>query len=98
MAMTPYLLASTALSAVTIGLLAILASVWLRNYRTFGSRLVLGLVVFTAVLLVENLTAIYFFFSTAMLYAGDPSVQLAVLVLRGLQLVAVGFLTWVTLQ
>jgi len=32
------------------------------------------------------------------LYAGDPGVQRAVLVLRGLQLVAVVFLTYVTVK
>jgi hypothetical protein len=32
------------------------------------------------------------------LYSGDPTVQQAVLVLRGLQLVAIGVLTYVTMQ
>ncbi len=53
---------------------------------------------FGAVLPVENLVAIYFFFSMADLYSGDPVVQQAVLVLRSLQLLAVAFLTYVTMQ
>jgi len=90
---------ATALSALTVVLLATLTVVWVNNYRTFGSTLILGLVAFSVVLLVENLVAIYFFlFSTEMLYAADPTIERVVTLLRGLQLLAVVFLTYVTLQ
>ena len=49
-------------------------------------------------MLVENLLAIYFFFSTGMLYSGDPFAQRALLSLRALQLFALGFLTYVTMR
>jgi hypothetical protein len=55
-------------------------------------------VTFGAVMLVENAMAVYFFFSMQSFYSGDPHVQQAVLVLRGLQLVAIGVLTYVTMQ
>jgi hypothetical protein len=93
--MNPIQIAS-GLAVVNILLLGLLTSVWIRNYRKFRSSLVLGLLAFALVMLAENVLALYYFFSMKMLYSGDPSVQQAVLVLRALQVVALGFLTWVT--
>jgi len=98
MAMNTTILAASALSTVSILLLLALTGVWIRNYRTFGSSLTLGLVAFGSAMLFENAVAIYFFLSTTMLYTGDPLVQRAVLTMRVLQLVAVAFLTYVTIQ
>ena len=96
--MGPWLTVATALAALNVVLLGALGVVWLRNYRTFRTNLILGLLAFVAVMLVENLLAVYFFFSTGMLYAGSPGVQGAVVVLRGLQFLALVFLTYVTMQ
>jgi hypothetical protein len=93
--MNPIQIAS-GLAVVNILLLGLLTVVWVRNYRTFRSSLVLGLLAFALVMLAENVVALYYFFSMKMLYSGDPSVQQAVLVLRAMQVVALGFLTWVT--
>ena len=60
--------------------------------------LLLGLIAFGSVMLVENLLAVYFFFSTGMLYSGDAFAQRALLSLRALQLFALGFLTYVTMR
>ena len=98
MAMEPTQLIASALSGLSILLLLVLVTVWIRNYRTFRSSLTLGLVAFGSVLLAENLLAIYFFFSTSMLYSGATAAQRALLVLRALQLFALGFLTYVTLE
>jgi len=89
---------ASALAVVNIVLLGLLTGVWVRNYRTFGTSLVAGLVAFGVVMLAENVVALYFFFSMKMLYSGDPTVQRAVLVLRGMQVVALAFLTWVTVK
>lgn len=89
---------ASSLSVVSILLLLGLVGVWVRNYRTFRSSMTLGLLAFGLVLLAENALAIYFFFSTNMLYSGDPLAQRALLTLRALQLCAVGFLTYVTMQ
>jgi len=48
--------------------------------------------------LVENLMAVYFFFSMGSLYSMNPLVGEAVLVLRALQFLAVVFLAYVTVQ
>jgi hypothetical protein len=89
---------ASALAAINAALLAALTTVWLRNYRAFRTGLVAGLVVFGAVMLIENAVAIYYFFSMQMLYSGDPGVQRAVAVLRALQALALGFLTYVTVK
>lgn len=98
MAMATPIMIATAFAAVNVLLLAALTVVWVRNYRTFRTPLVAGLLAFSVVLLAENALAIYYFFSMKMLYSGDPSVQSAVATLKGLQLVALGFLTWVTMK
>lgn len=98
MAMNTTIMIASVLSGLSILLLAGLLGVWIRNYRTFRTPLSLGLVAFGAVLLLENALAIYFFFSTSMLYSGDPFAQRAILVLRTLQLFAIGVLTYVTMQ
>ncbi len=90
---------ATAFSALTVVLLAILTAVWIDNYRTFRTNLILGLIAFGVVLLLENVVAIYFFlFSMEMLYAANPTIEWIVTLLRALQLLAVVFLTYVTLQ
>lgn len=96
MAMQATLMAATAVAALNGVLLLALTAIWTRNYRTFGSDMTLGLIVFAVVLLVENLTAIYYFLSQQSLYAQMEPIGTAVLVLRVLQFVALAFLTWVT--
>jgi hypothetical protein len=87
------------LSALNGALLAVLLTVWIRNYRQFGSTMVLGLVGFSAVLMVENLIAVFFFFrSMSMLYSSDPLVGQIVVAMRLLELLAIAFLTYVTVQ
>ncbi|MEZ3116458.1 hypothetical protein RYH80_11115 [Halobaculum sp. MBLA0147] len=98
MAMGQQILAASAVAGVNLLLLGVLLGVWLRNYRTFGTRFVLGLVGFAVALLVENGVALYYFFSMQSLYAGDPGVQTAVLVTRSVQFVAVATLTYVTVK
>jgi hypothetical protein len=84
-------------------LLALLASVWLRNYRQVRSKHTLGMVVFAALLFAENGFALYFYqldpllsvwFSTQV---PDPAWQ-AMLLFHVLETLAIGFLAWVTLD
>jgi len=96
MAMSTQLLVAGGLSIVNAVLLSVLTVIWLRNYRTFRTPLVLGLVAFAVVLLIENLVAIYFSFSMNMLYAATPAVHTVVAVLRTLQFVAIAILLFVT--
>jgi len=87
------------ITGINSALLAVLAAVWLENYREFRSTLLLGLLGFSAVLLVENLVSIAFFFSKMRtLYAMDPLVGQVVLGMRVLELLAVSLLTYATLK
>ena len=96
--MTTLLAVASALSGLNVVLLVALLVVWGRNYRTFRSRLTLGLSGFALVLLVENLVALFFFFDMGMLYAGSTLAQSTVLAMRALQFVALAFLTAVTVR
>jgi hypothetical protein len=98
MAMGPAITAAIAVAVVNAVLLVVLTVVWGRNYREFRSNLTLGLMAFAVVLLIENLVAVYFFFSMASLYSSDPLVGEVVAMLRGLQFVALVLLTYVTMK
>jgi hypothetical protein len=96
MQMNTFQMVAGILSVLNVGLLCVLGAIWVRNYRTFRTPLVLGLIAFAGVLLVENLVAVYFVFSMNMLYAASPAVHSVVAVLRGLEFLAVVILTYVT--
>ena len=96
--MTNEVTIATAFSGGNLLLLGALTFVWARNYRRFRTPLVLGLLVFSLVFMLENLVAVYFFFAEGMLYGSDPQVQSAVMVLRGLQFVALLSLVYVTMK
>ena len=96
--MQPQIQLASLLAGVNLVCLLVLTAVWARNYRRFRTTLVLGLLAFAVAMLVENALALYFFFTMQSLYSGDPHVQQAVLVLRALQLIAVGTLTYATLK
>ena len=89
---------ATALSAGNLLLLGILTYVWVNNYRTFRSTLVLGLLLFGLVFMLENLVVVYFFFAEEMLYGYEPIVHQVMLALRGLQFLALLSLVYVTLK
>jgi hypothetical protein len=97
-AMAPWLLAATGISVLNALMLAALTVVWIRNYRTFRTPMTAGLAAVGGLQLSENLVAVYFFVSTRMLYSGEAVAQQTVVVLRVLELLAVGFLTYVTMQ
>ena len=92
------LLTAVAMSVLNLALLSVLTYIWISNYREFGSPHILGLVIFAVALSAENIAAIYFYFSMDMLYATSPTAQRVVVLLRGLQLVALVALTWTTMK
>lgn len=89
-------------AAVNVVLLAGLSYVWGRNYGRFRSKHALGLALFGVVLLAENALALYLFYFHPVLSewiaAQAPIAHLAVGGLRLLELAALVFLTWVTLD
>ena len=87
------------LSALTVVLLLVLTATWIEAYREFRTPLVLGLVLFSLFLLVENSVALYFHFvAEEMFYVDEPTIGGVVALLRGLQLLAVAVFTYVSLS
>lgn len=87
-------------AGLNVTLLLLLGAVWLRSYRHHGARHTLGLLVFAAFLLVENLLWLYFYllhpaFRGWFLEAGTD-VQVGVALLCGLELVALVVLARIT--
>jgi len=88
---------------LTLLLLAALGAVWARNYWHIRSRQTLGMLVFAALLFVENGFALYFYtfdrvlsvwFNTSV----PPVAWRALLLFHVLELLAIAFLTWVTMD
>ena len=98
MAMGTLIMAAVVFAGLNTLLLLPLVGVWVRNYNTFRTGLVGGLVLFAVAMLAENAMAIYFFFSMASFYSGDPAVQKVVLILRVFQFVAIAALSYTTLR
>mgnify|MGYP007023715685 FL=1 len=91
--------AAMGVAGINSMLLVVLVAVWVRNYRQFGSPMILGLLGFSSVLLIENLIALGFFFSSMQtLYSMDPLAGQVVFGMRLLELVAISFLSYATLQ
>jgi hypothetical protein len=89
--------------AVNVLLLAVVMTVWGRNYRRLRSKHTLGMLVFGALLFLENAFALYF-------YLLDPTLSFwfstqvpdvawrAMLLFHLLETVAIGAITWTTLD
>ncbi|MEZ3142592.1 hypothetical protein [Halobaculum sp. MBLA0143] len=96
--MSGTIMVAGALSGANLLLLGAVSGLWIQNYRSVGTSFVLGLLAFAVALFAENALALYFFVTMQSLYAGDPHVQQAVLLLRAVQFVAVVVLTYTTLR
>lgn len=88
---------------LNVALLVGLGYVWLDNYRQLRSKHALGLVLFAAFLLGENLLSAYFFIFDPTLsgWIANPDLvpapaQIAMATLRVLEFGGLVFLTWVT--
>lgn len=98
--MEVWLQAARVAAAVNALLLLGLGSVWWRTYRQHGASHTLGLLVFDALLLVQNLLWLYFYllhpdFIDWFVRAGTD-VQIGVTMLCGLELAALAFLARIT--
>lgn len=100
--MSAWLDAARVAAGVNLLILLALGSVWLRNYRRHGAAHTLGLLVFGAFLVVENVLWLYFYvFHPAFVgwfVDAGPDVQVGMTLLCGLELVALVALARITLQ
>lgn len=90
-------------AGLNILLLAVLLSVWGRNYLDLRSKHALGLMVFATLLLLENAIALY-------IYLLDPTLSVwfsssvpaiawrGMMSLHILETVGIGFLVWITMD
>ena len=98
--MSAWLDVARLLAGVNVVLLVALGSVWLRGYRRHGASHTLGLLVFAAFLLVENVLWLYFY----VFHPGfvgwfnnvGTDVQIGLNLLCGLELVALVVLVRIT--
>ncbi len=101
--MTDWATVATLATAANVVLLGVLVAVWGRNYLELRSKHTLGLLVFALLLLAENAFAVYY-------YLVDPDLSVwfnsavpdvawrALMLFHVLELAAIAFLTWVTLD
>ena len=90
-------------AGVNILLLAVLLSVWGRNYLDLRSKHSLGLMVFAILLLLENAVALYIYLldptlSTWFSSAVPDIAWQGMMSLHVLETVGVGFLVWITMD
>lgn len=87
-------------AALNAGLVIVLGSVWLRNYRRHGASHTLGLIVVAAFLLVENALWLYFYLLhpafRGWFTATTGDVQIGMTLLCGLELIALLALARIT--
>lgn len=96
----PLFQATRVVLILNVALLLVLFSIWGRNYRAHGAKHTLGLAIFAAVLLAENLLALYLLsfhkgFRAWVFWATDIS-RIGMLTLNALELVALAFLLRIT--
>jgi hypothetical protein len=90
-------------AGVNILLLAVLLSVWGRNYLDLRSKHSLGLMVFALLLLLENAVALYIYLLDPTLSAWFSSAVpdiawQGMMSLHVLETVGIGFLVWITMD
>ena len=80
---------------VNVVLAAILLAIYSRNYKKIGSKFTLGLIVFAAAFLIQNLASIYFYNTLLTEYTlGMTTLQLLVSVLEFFGLTILLYVTW----
>lgn len=98
--MSVWLTAARLAAAANLVLLVALGSVWLRGYRRHGASHTLGLLVFAAFLVVENVLWLYFYLLHPAFIgwytATTAEVQAGITALCGLELVALLVLVRIT--
>ena len=93
--MSTILNAARVAAALNIGLLLVLLVVWGRTYREIRSSLTLGSMVFSALLLAENVVALWFYLTPPPMPNAAVEVMM---VLQVLETAGIGVLVYVTWQ
>lgn len=95
-----WMTAASAATALNVALLLVLGGIWVRNYLEFRSKHTLGLSVFAALLLAENLLSLNYYVLdpqvARLLNSADPIAGRAMMFVQVLELAAIVFLLWTT--
>ena len=98
--MSLWLDAASVAATVNVAMLAVLVSIWARNYAEFRSKHPLGLLVFGLLLLAENSLSFYYYVVdpevATLLRSAAPVAGRAMAFVQVLELAAIAFLAWVT--
>ncbi len=92
----PFWMANIALLIVNAVLLAVLLTVYVKNFGQIRSKFALGLIAFASLFLIDNLAAAYLYFGLAQAYGAAVATPLL-----AINLIAVlGFVTllWTTIR
>ncbi len=90
------MIGSIAISWISIAMLVILVAVYVIYYKRFRSGFTIGLLLFAALLLIQNILQVYFY--TTAMEAYPSIVEQHVFVFGIVQLLAYAVILWVTLR
>lgn len=81
-------------AGANILLLVGLVVLWLRNYREMAAPLLLGLIVFGLLLLAENVSALYFYFTAPAMPSLAVRSMMLIQVLETAGIAALAYVIW----
>ena len=81
-------------AGVNILLLAGLIGIWANNYRQMQAPLLLGLMTFGALLLAENVSALYFYLTAPAMPTLAVQSMMLIQVLETVAIAALAYVTW----
>lgn len=90
----PYWAANIALAVVNACVVAGLLYVYTRNFGALHSKLALGLIAFSSILIAQNIAAAWMYWQLSQTYT--VAVAMPILLITGLETTGLLFLFWVT--
>jgi hypothetical protein len=86
------------LSVLNLGLLVLLLSIWIINYRQYQTALTLGFLCFGSALILENIAVLYMWYMMEMVHVTAEPTQQVFLLATALQFIALVSISWVTVR
>lgn len=90
----PFWVANIALAAVNVAVVAGVLYVYTSNFAPLRSKLALGLIVFSSVLVLQNIVAVFMYWGLAQTYTA--AVAIPILLITALETTGLLSLLWVT--
>lgn len=81
-------------AAVNIVLLIGLLAIWLQSYREIHAPLTLGSMVFATLLLLENVVALYFYFTAPAMPTLSVRFMMTLQILETVAIAVLAYVTW----